>query len=147
MKRYKLPVLLVIVLVVCLATFWLVSTSRAATETPDYKVIRTDEKFEIRDYPALTVATTPMEGGETNGGFGQLFRFITGKNEGSVKIEMTSPVLIHTAKDKKTMSFIMPKKAVENGVPKPAGDNVTIGKVEAARFAVLRFGGGAHGRE
>jgi DNA gyrase inhibitor GyrI len=142
MKRYKVPVLLVIALPVFLAIFWLVSTSRAATETPDYKVIRTDEKFEIRDYPALTVATTPMEGGETNGGFGQLFRFITGKNEGSVKIEMTSPVLIHTAKDKKTMSFIMPKKAVENGLPKPAGDNVKLGKLEASRFAVLRFGGG-----
>lgn len=142
MKRYRLPVLLVIVLPVCLAIFWLVSTSRAATETPAYKVIRTDEKFEIRDYPAMTVATTPMEGAEMNGGFGQLFRFITGKNEGSVKIEMTSPVLIDTAKDKKTMSFIMPKKAVENGLPKPAGDNVKLGKVAAARFAVLRFGGG-----
>ena len=40
------------------------------------------------------------------------------------------------------MSFIMPKKAVENGVPKPAGENVTLGKIEAGRFAVLRFSGG-----
>ena len=142
MKRYKLPILLVIALPVFLAIFWLVSTSRAATETPAYKVIRTDEKFEIRDYPALTIATTPMNDDGMNGGFGQLFRFITGKNEGSEKIEMTSPVLIDTAKDKKTMSFIMPKKAVEKGVPKPAGDRVSLGKVEGSRFAVLRFAGG-----
>ena len=142
MKRYKLPTILAITLTVAAAAFWLVSTSRAATETPEYKVIRTDEKFEIRDYPAMTVATTPMEGAEMNGSFGQLFRFITGKNEGAEKIEMTSPVLIDTAKDKKTMSFIMPKKAVEKGVPKPAGENVKLGKVEAARVAVLRFGGG-----
>ncbi len=141
-KRYKVPVILVIVLPVCFAIFWLVSTSRAATETPDYKVVRIDEKFEIRDYPALTVATTPMIDNGMDGSFGQLFRFITGKNEGAEKIEMTSPVLIDTAKDKKTMSFIMPRTTVEKGVPKPAGESVSLGKVEAARFAVLRFAGG-----
>lgn len=48
--------------------------------------------------------------------------------------------LATAAKDKKTMSFIMPQKAVEKGVPKPAGDSVTLGKVDAARFAVMRFG-------
>lgn len=126
---------------VVLAAFWLVSTSRAATETPEYKVVRADEKFEIRDYPALTIATTPMNGDGMNGSFGQLFRFITGSNEASEKIEMTSPVLIETSKEKKTMSFIMPKKTVEKGVPKPAGETVTLGKVEAARFAVFRFSG------
>ena len=54
---------------------------------------------------------------------------------------MTAPVLIDTAKDRKRMSFIMPKKAVAKGVPKPAGDKVTLGKVKAATFAVLHFGG------
>ena len=137
-----MPLIAAIVLLVAFAAFWLVSTSRAATETPDYKVIRTDGKFEIRDYPALTVASTPMEGEEMNGGFGKLFRFITGSNEGAEKIAMTAPVLIDTTKDKKTMSFIMPAKAVEKGVPKPSGESVTLGKVQAARFAVLRFDGG-----
>jgi hypothetical protein len=142
MKLPKVPLILTVLIPLTLAIFWLVSTSRAATETPEYKVIRTEEKFEIRDYPELILATTPMEDGEMNGGFRQLFRFITGSNEGAQKIDMTAPVLIDTAKDKKKMSFIMPKKAVEKGVPKPAGDKVTLGKVEAARFAVLRFAGG-----
>jgi hypothetical protein len=142
MRRYKVPILLVIILPIAAAAFWFVSNSRAATETPDYQVIRTDGNFEIRDYPALTIATTPMNDGGMNGGFGQLFRYITGKNEGAEKIEMTSPVLIDTGKDGKTMSFIMPRKTVEKGVPKPAGDSVSLGKVEAARFAVLRFPGG-----
>ncbi len=142
MKRYKVPILLVIALPACLAIFWLDSTSRAASETPEYKVIRTEEKFEIRDYPTLTIASTPMNDDGMNGGFGQLFRFITGQNEGAEKIEMTSPVLIDTAKDGKTMSFIMPAKTVAKGVPKPAGDSVSLGKVEASRFAVLRFAGG-----
>ena len=64
-----------------------------------------------------------------------------GSNEGAEKIEMTAPVLIDTANDRKRMSFIMPKKAVAKGVPKPAGDKVTLGKVKAATFAVLHFGG------
>jgi len=142
MNLPKVPLTLTGIIPLALAVFWLVSTSRAATETPDYKVIRTEEKFEIRDYPTLTVATTPIEDGEMNTGFRQLFRFITGSNEGSEKIEMTAPVLIDTAKEKKTMSFIMPKKVLEKGVPKPAGDRVILGKVDAARFAVLRFAGG-----
>ena len=142
MKRRKIPILIAIALPVGFAIFWLISTSRAATETPDYKVVRTEGKFEIRDYPALIVATTPMEGAEMNGGFGKLFRFITGSNDAKEKIAMTAPVLIDTTKDKKTMSFIMPMKAVEKGVPKPSGESVTLGKVQAARFAVLRFDGG-----
>ena len=141
MKHPKVPLILTIAIPLALAIFWLASTSRAATETPEYKVIRTEGKFEIRDYPALTVATTPMKDGEMNSGFRQLFRFITGSNEGAEKIEMTAPVLIDTAKDRKTMSFIMPRKAVERGVPKPAGEKVRLGGIEAARFAVLRFGG------
>jgi len=133
---------LILALPVFLGAFWFVSNSRAASESPEYQVVRTDGKFELRDYPALTVATTPMETDGMNGGFGELFRFITGTNAGAEKIEMTSPVLIDTAKERKTMSFIMPKSTVEKGVPKPAGEAVTLGKMEAARFAVLRFDGG-----
>ncbi|CAN5902163.1 heme-binding protein [soil metagenome] len=138
MKR-KMTWLILIPLV--LTAFWFVSTSRAATETPEYKVIRTDGKIEIRDYTALTIATTPMAEDGMNGGFGQLFRFITGNNESKEKIEMTSPVLITTAADKKTMSFIMPKGTAEKGVPKPAGETVTLGKLDAARFVAWRFSG------
>jgi hypothetical protein len=137
-----MPLILAIVMPIALGIFWLVTTSRAATETPSYKVVRTDAPFEIRDYPAFTLATITMDDGEMNRSFGQLFRFITGSNAEAEKIAMTSPVLIDAAKDKKTMSFIMPKKAVEKGVPKPAGDSVSLGKVDAARFAVMRFGGG-----
>jgi DNA gyrase inhibitor GyrI len=133
---------LLIVIPIFLVAIWFVTNSRAATETPDYKVIRTDGQVEIRDYPMLTVATTPMAGDEMNGGFGQLFRFITGSNESKEKIEMTSPVLISNTTDKKTMSFIMPQNTVEKGVPKPAGDTVSLSKVDAARFVVLRFAGG-----
>jgi hypothetical protein len=147
MKHFRVPISLVIVLPLGLAIFWLVSTSRAATETPEYRVIRTDGKFEIRDYPALTVATTPMESSQMNRGFGQLFRFITGGNEGAEKIKMTAPVLVETTKGRKTMSFIMPKEAVEKGVPKPAGESVTLSTIKSGEIRGPAFRGRPHRRE
>jgi hypothetical protein len=142
MKRNRLLTMIAVALPFAAVSFWLVTNSRAATETPEYKVIRTDGKFEVRDYPSLTVAGTSMEGADMNGSFMRLFRFIDGGNESSEKIAMTSPVLIDSTPEKRTMSFIMPGKTVEKGVPKPAAENVALGKVQAARFAVLRFGGG-----
>lgn len=149
MKRSKKVVLLLSLTIVG-SVLWCISTSRAAVETPDYKVVRADGKVEIRDYPSLMVAITSMQNDEMDQGFGQLFQFITGSNDKSEKIAMTAPVLIDTVKNGesekrgksgKTMSFIMPKSTVEKGVPKPTKDSVVLHKVEAARFAVLRFGG------
>ena len=69
-----MPLILAIVMPIAFGIFWLVTTSRAAPETPNYKVVRTDAAFEIRDYPALAVAAIPMDDGEMNRSFGQLFR-------------------------------------------------------------------------
>ena len=124
------------------ALFWLVANSRAATPTPEYKMVRTEGKFEVRDYPEMKIATTGMKRGEMNAGFGELFRFITGANEEKEKIEMTAPVLIQRSPEKETMSFIMPKDFDAKGVPAPTGENVKLGKVAGARFATLRFDGG-----
>ena len=133
--------LYLILIAVALMAVWLIANSRAYTETPEYHVVRSDGKIEIRDYPNLTVAATPMAGDGMNGGFGQLFRFITGSNESGETIEMTSPVLIANTTEKKSMSFIMPKVTADKGVPGPAGDAVKLDSIEAGRFAVLRFSG------
>jgi hypothetical protein len=122
--------------------FWLVNTSRAASETPEYEVVRKDGAFEIRDYPSLVIASTAMSGTGMDDSFGQLFRYITGTNEASEKIAMTAPVLIDGGEGKRTMSFIMPKDTVQKGVPKPSGEKVTLGKVDSARLATMRFSGG-----
>lgn len=135
-----------LVLVVAAGIFWLVKTSRAATETPIYKIVRSDGKFEIRDYPPLTVAGTSMEGADMDGSFMRLFRFITGRNEKSQKIAMTSPVLIDSAPEKRTMSFIMPDETVQKGVPQPSAGNVALEKFAASRLATFRFSGGRSAR-
>lgn len=138
----KIPLIVLIALVMALSGLWLTANSRAATETTAYQVVRSDGKFQIRDYPDLTLATTTMDGNESNRGFGRLFQFISGKNASKEKISMTSPVLIGGEKNGRTMSFIMPEKTVKSGVPQPAGESVKLDKLPAARFAVLRFPGG-----
>lgn len=140
MKLGKRPFTFVILAATIAAGGWLVTNSRAATETPKYETVKIDDKIEIRDYPELMVATTAMKSDRDNS-FMTLFRFITGANEGNQKIEMTAPVLIASGKDARTMSFIVPKATVETGVPKPTGDSVTVCKLEASRFVALRFAG------
>jgi DNA gyrase inhibitor GyrI len=141
MKTKKLATVLTIAVLTCLGSSWLISNSRAATETPDYTVVLEDGKAEIRDYPSLVVASTTMEGGGNNGGFMQLFRYITGANVAAEKIEMTSPVLIDSGTEKRTMSFIMPATTAQKGAPQPSNSAVSVNKVAAARFAVMRFDG------
>lgn len=140
MKLPNRSILIAVLVPALISGFWLVGNSRAATESPEYTVVKKEEKFEIRDYPAMVVASAPMKD-DMDGSFMQLFRFITGANEGSQKIEMTSPVLIDSKKDGRTMSFIVPVATAAKGVPKPTGENVKLGKIEASRVVALRFPG------
>ena len=142
MKRNKLFLIIALAIPVAAALFWFVSTSRAAYETPEYTVVRADEKFEIRDYPPMTLARTPMASDGMDSSFMRLFRFIDGGNERSQKIAMTTPVLIDSAPESRSMSFIVPRKVAESGAPKPSGDKITLTRTESARFAVFRFSGG-----
>ena len=114
--------------------------SKSKYETPDYQVIQKDGSFEIRDYPALTIVSTPMQKRGEDGSFMKLFRFISGRNEHSQKISMTTPVLM-TGTISGTMSFIVPKTVAEHGVPTSSNPDVTISTKPAARYAVYRFSG------
>ena len=59
-------------------------------------MVRSAGKFELRDYPALTVVETTMAQHRhgADGSFNRLFTFITGRNEAKQKIAMTTPVFM-----------------------------------------------------
>jgi DNA gyrase inhibitor GyrI len=103
----------------------------------------------VRDYPALTVAETPMAGNRNgdDGSFMRLFGFITGKNEAKKKIAMTTPVFMSNNETNTTMAFVMPAKMKSGSVPQPADDSVTVRELAAGRFAVLRFSGGRNAKQ
>jgi len=130
-----------LILVGCQAT-------RAGYESAPYKAVRSDGKFQVRDYPALTVVETPMGGSRSgdDGSFMRLFRFITGSNEAKEKISMTTPVFMSGSDSNATMAFVMPAKLGGSQVPKPTDGSVKVRELEPGRFAVLRFSGGRNAK-
>jgi hypothetical protein len=132
-----LIVLAVLALVGC-------KTTRSGYESAPYRRVSADGKFEIRDYPALTVVETPTArgGNEADGGFTRLFRFITGGNEAKQKIAMTTPVFMSGSVSNSTMAFVMPAKLTAAQVPKPSDGSLAVRELEPGRFAVLRYSGG-----
>jgi len=124
-------------------------TTRAGYESAPYKVVRSEGKFEVRDYPAVTVVETPMarSGSGADGSFNRLFRFITGSNEAKQKISMTTPVFMSGSESNATMAFVMPAKLAATQVPKPTDGSVKVRELEAGRFAVLRFSGGRNAKK
>ena len=131
-----LAVAATMILVGCQAT-------RAGYESAPYKVVRSDGKFELRDYPELTVVETPMaDPNGSDGSFMRLFRFITGANEGKQKIAMTTPVFMSGTSTNQTMAFVLPAKLKTADAPKPADGALTVRELPSGRFAVLRFSGG-----
>ena len=119
--------------------------SRAGYEGPEYDVVSKSGKFEIRRYAGMVGASTAManRSGQRNNGFGRLFQYITGANETEEKIAMTSPVFVETDNqaNEEAMIFVMPKKTVSGGVPKPTSQAVEVKRMSGGEFAVLRFKG------
>jgi hypothetical protein len=111
-----------------------------ATEIPDYQVVTEDGKFEVREYPELTLVRTASGEGD----FMRLFRYISGANESEQKIAMTAPVLMKHEGENKGMSFIVPREVAAAKVPAPKDAAVQTDALPAGRFAVYRYAGGRH---
>jgi DNA gyrase inhibitor GyrI len=138
----KVWILLLILVIGLALAGW--QATRAGYESAPYRVVRASGKFELRDYPALTVVETRMArgGNGSDGSFNRLFRFITGGNDAKQKIAMTTPVFMSSGGTNATMAFVMPAKMKTAEVPKPSDNSLTVRELAAGRFAVLRFSGG-----
>jgi len=112
--------------------------SLMATETPDYKVLSQDGKFEVRAYPEMTLVRTASGDGD----FMRLFRYISGGNEAEQKIAMTAPVLMKHEGESTGMSFIVPRAVALEKVPAPEDPAVTMDNLPAGQFAVYQYSGG-----
>ena len=66
------------------------------TEEPDYRALKTDGDFQIRDYPAMTVAETVVQGprkAALGQGFAIIADYIFAKSRPGETIDMTVPVM------------------------------------------------------
>lgn len=113
---------------------------RGGYESAPYKVVRSDGKFEVREYPKLVLVETPTH--DSDDSFMRLFHFIGGDNAAKQKISMTTPVFMSGEPTNATMAFVMPEKMSASQTPKPTDPGVTIKEIPGGPFAVLRFSGG-----
>jgi len=119
-----------------------------AVEEPPFKSLKKDGKFELREYANIPIASAPMEGmGKRDKSFNNLFKYISGANEGNQKIPMTAPVLMEAGPadaagaEKGKMSFVIPAAVAKAGAPKPTGEGMAVGAIQASQIATLRFTG------
>ena len=115
------------------------------TETQVYKLIRKEKNFEIRYYPAATMAmitsTSKSYRDLGSSGFGKLAKYIFGGNTEKKQIAMTSPVHMDIGETKSTMAFVLPAAYDQNNLPKPLDSSIDIITSEPEYVAVIQFGG------
>ncbi len=118
------------------------ATSRLAYESPEYSVLQEDGSFEVRQYPDMTVVSTPMKSSNPNedDSFMKLFGYIAKGNEDNQKIAMTTPVFMSGDGDGE-MSFVVPKEVAAEGAPQPNSDQLALGTMAGGKFAVYRYSG------
>jgi SOUL heme-binding protein len=130
-----------------------------ATEEAPYKVLRTDDPFELREYPPQILAEIIVDGDLEGAGtkaFRPLFRYISGDNtsRGKIamtapvsqeqtgeKISMTAPVSQQRAEGKWAVSFMMPASYTMETLPAPDDPNIKLRQVPARRVAAVRYSG------
>lgn len=143
------------------ATLLLLTGAQAAMaiEEASYAVLRSDGKFEVREYAPHVLAETLVAGELEDAGskaFKVLFRYISGDNVSRTKVAMTAPVsqqpvgekIRMTApvgqqrvQDQWAVSFMMPKSYTLESLPQPSDSRVSLRQVPAQKMAVVRYSG------
>jgi len=115
----------------------------ALYETASYEVIKKyDKHIELRKYLVHYLAQTISQlDNRYSNGFGKVFNYISGENEQSEKIRMTTPVISQVRDDTLSTSFVVPSKYKGNP-PVPSSGDVQIKVLEEGYYIVIRFKGG-----
>lgn len=122
------------------------------TEQPDFRLVRQDGDFEIRDYPALVVAEVTHAGSReraSGASFRRLAAYIFAQDrpEGGEKIAMTAPVLQDEPRPGQwRMRFVMPARYTRDALP-PAPEDIALVDTPARKMAAVRFSGTASDRD
>ena len=140
----KLTIILASLVGVFLIAQLLMSYKNKDIETPKYKVVKTYDSFEIRQYDSMILAQTVIQ--ETsikksrNTGFRKVAGYIFGGNRNNQQIAMTAPVIMEVG-DNTKMSFVMPSQYKMEDLPQPNSSEVKLIKAAPKKFAVLTFSG------
>jgi hypothetical protein len=133
-----------------------------AIESPRYRLVQKNNKFEIREYDEYILAEVEIDGDFSSAlqkGFRILANYIFGGNTskahinmtvpvtqqaaGSEKIEMTTPVTSSPVEEGKKyiIAFTMQSKYTLEALPEPANKTISFRKVTKHKVAALKFSG------
>ena len=139
-------------LVLLVSFFCLWANISAALEETSYRVLAANQIYEIREYDDRIAVQTTQKNGQ-NGAFRKLFKYISGSNISSAKIDMTTPVTQSVKIDMTTpvtqrfqdgkviMKFFLPRKFQLKSAPKPLSEDLSIVLVKGGKYAVIKYGG------
>jgi hypothetical protein len=121
------------------------------TDRQEFKVLRTYEGFELREYLPCVIAEVRVSAKystATSSAFSMLFNYISKGNKSSQKISMTAPVITAQKADRSEsadwyVSFVMPSGSVFGHLPQPNNSQVTLRELEAETCVAKSFRGRA----
>ena len=111
-----------------------------AYEEPQYKIIKSTDVYEIRYYEDRVAIRTLQPSGEDRA-FRRLFKYISGANQSSSKITMTTPVIQSDEGNGLVMHFFLPKDYSIQNAPLPESDRVEVVTIKGGFYAVLKYSG------
>ena len=139
-------------LVLLVSIFYLWANISIAYEETSYRILAANQIYEIREYDDRLAVQTSQENGQ-NRAFRKLFKYISGSNISSTKIEMTIPVTQSIKIDmtapvtqkfqdgKIIMRFFLPRKFQLETAPQPLSENLSITVVKGGKYAVMKYSG------
>ena len=113
--------------------------SMAQTETQSYEVLKNIAGCEIRFYPPVMMAKYTSDNGRS--GFGKLFKYISGNNDGETKISMTTPVHMEKSESENSMAFVLPKSFNKENAPKPNDASLVVYESDSRHYAAIEYSG------
>ena len=121
------------------------------TERQEFKVIRTYDDFELREYLPCVIAEVKISAQystATSSAFASLFNYISKGNKSSQKIAMTAPVITAQKADKSEssewyVSFVMPSGSTFGHLPHPNDSQVQLRELDTETCIAKSFRGRA----
>ncbi len=121
------------------------------TERQEFKVLRTYDDFELREYLPCIIAEVKVSAQystASSSAFASLFNYISSGNKSSEKIAMTAPVIAAQKADSPEsdewyVSFVMPSGATFGQLPHPNDSQVKLRDLPTETCVVKSFRGRA----
>ena len=121
------------------------------TERQEFKVVRTYDDFELREYLPCVIAEVKVSAQystASSSAFASLFNYISAGNKTSEKIAMTAPVIAvqnadSSESDEWFVSFVMPSGATFGQLPHPNDSQVKLRELPTETCVAKSFRGRA----